>query len=112
MSNTEPFPVDWNEWRSEWRDWLADAKASGLLTTPSRTFPGKNMLADARLGTWDLADGRTVELSEVTMPDFSKGYGYDQVRYVGITLADDTGRFTPENGIVGSFADLEAELSA
>jgi len=57
------------------------------------------------LGSWNI-DGRDVELSEVTMPDFSQpSYLADHRRFIGITYAN------PEGArVVDSWDELNAEL--
>lgn len=107
-TTTNPFPTDWTVWNAEWKEWKA-RHAKFLLRTSLRA-PGKNFLADDVLGTWGLASlERAVELSEVTMPDFGKGYGADRVRFVGITWVNADGT-TESGGVVGTFDDLDRAL--
>lgn len=106
-ARTEELPLDWDEWRSEWRTW-ENAHAAQMRRTPS-PFQGKNFLADDVLGVWKV-NGRTVELSEMTFPNLEvrdpqtgrllEGHK----RRVGITFADG------ETAVVGSFAQLEQVL--
>ena len=105
-SPDEPFPVDWNEWRKVWSAWRAD-----FAETMGRTsfrFPGKNMLADEILGTWSI-NGRNVELSELTMPDFGVR-PERRLRFVGITFGTGAGSDEPDNPVVATFHELEKEL--
>ena len=100
------FPIDWDEWRQEWSAWRK-AHADSLKPS-SYKFPPKNFLADEILGVWSI-NGRAVELSEVTMPDFSAGYGASSVRFIGITYGA-AGTVHLAGPIVSSFAELEQEL--
>lgn len=102
MSETA-FPVDWTAWRAEWDAWREQHRDE--MGATSWNFGPKNMLADEVLGKWSI-NGRPVELSEVTMPDFSKGYGADRVRYVGITF----GSGVPDAAIVASWGELDRAL--
>lgn len=103
---TEPFPLDWNEWRARWDTWRFEQRHE--LQGSSYRFPReKNVLADAVLGVWSI-NGRSVELSEVTAPDFGKRPRRD-IRYVGITFAG-SGGDERHTDIAGSFAELELAL--
>ncbi len=62
------FPLDWNEWRAEWAEWKNAHDLKRPRENPWR-YKDKNFLADAILGVYRV-NGRTVELSEVTMPNF------------------------------------------
>ena len=108
---TDTFPIDWTEWRGQWGQWMGQHAAK--FHQPSLRAPGKNFLADDILGTWEIhyvdQSGRAVELSEVTMPDFSKSYGADRIRFVGVTWVDGNGE-TEAGGVVSSFAELEEVL--
>lgn len=99
---TDPFPTDWHAWRAQWNEWSVAAVAAGHLRHTNRRHPGINMLADEKLGTWELADGRTVELSELTMP-----HGRDRVRFVGVTFAIG---INAESALVESFTELAEVL--
>jgi len=109
---TDTLPRDWNEWRRQWCAWKA-AHETRMIGVRS-PFPGlqDNMLADENLG-WYRVNGRTVELSAVTFPNLSerdeRGFlkTYD-VRYIGLTYADDGDRTA--GPLVDSFAALETEL--
>lgn len=111
MTQTEAFPTDWNEWRNQWKAWQSEPhpwKQSRGKDVPRTLDVHPNFLANEILGYWKLHDGPWVELSEVTMP---RGLTGDRVRYIGITYANENERWTPDKkGIVGSFAELEAEL--
>lgn len=61
--------------------------------------------ADEILGVWEV-NGRTVELSEVTMPNLTSRNG-DRVRYIGVTFG--TGAES-EGALVANFAQLEKLL--
>jgi hypothetical protein len=106
---TYTLPLDWDEWRNEWSEWLT-ANRHRLGETRER-FPGKNFLADERLGTWKV-NGRLVELSEVTFPNLTERDDEgrlirETVRGIGITYgigADAAG------AVVHSFHELEREL--
>lgn len=110
MTDKQGLPLDWDEWRKQWREWLR-AHSASFKETRER-FPGKNFLATEILGTWKV-NGRTVELSEVTFPNLTDRdpqtgilKHYD-VRAVGITYGigvDGSGT------VVHSFAELETEL--
>lgn len=103
-NRTDPFPIDWNEWRTQWDAWRETHRDE--MTSTSWNFGPKNFLADEIIGKWTI-NNRPVELSEVTMPDFSKGYGADRVRYIGITFGQGSGN---ETAIVATFAELETAL--
>ena len=99
----EPFPVDYDVFRAKWHAWY-DQHQRNLRPTRDR-FPGVNILADERLGTW-VINGKLTELSALTMPDFGKRNG-DRVRYIGITYkigADG------ESDLVSSFTELTEKL--
>lgn len=108
---TTGFPLDWDEWRAEWRDWLAAHR--GQLRPTKVRFPGKNFLADDILGVWEIA-GRVVELSEVVFPNLDErdpatGRLLDhQVRMVGLTFMGHGG--IEAGPVVHSFAELEDAL--
>lgn len=107
-----PFPIDWNEWKTLWDAWKLE-HADRLRPTSFR-FPGQNLLADEKLGTFSI-NGRNVELSEVTFPNLSERdengrLKSHRVRYVGITFGTGAGTDAPDNPVVGTFADLEREL--
>ena len=95
------FPLDWNEWREQWRAYQpALTKAARV---PQSLRVPKNFMADEILGFFSTPVG-TVELSEVR---------FCGRRGIGITIADPSafqGRRTPERGVVHSFAELEEEL--
>lgn len=90
------FPVDWNEWKSEWHRW--EANNVNRLLPSNHYFGPMNVLADAVLGTYKV-NGRDVELSEVV---FSMG---EAKRMIGITFSDGNG-----NTVVDSFRELESVL--
>jgi hypothetical protein len=104
---SEPFPINWNIWHTQWGEWF-DAHAGHFLNTSWR-FPAANFLADDRLGTWSV-NGRNVELSEVTFPDLSRpgalANNYRN-RYVGITFSTGAGA---ESALASTFAELEEAL--
>ncbi len=95
------FPLDWNEWRAEWAEWKNAHDLKRPRENPWR-YKDKNFLADAILGVYRV-NGRTVELSEVTMPNFGARPRED-FRYVGLTF--DNG----ETGLAHSFTELETAL--
>ena len=96
------LPIDWNQWRGQWNDWKRAHKSQ--LKSCAKFAPGKNLMADEILGSWEI-NGRKVELSEVTMPDFSsaKYFGGDK-RYIGVTYENESGP------LVESFEELNREL--
>ena len=108
-TSTMTLPLDWNEWRKEWRDWFAAHKADFKPTR--KRFPGKNFLANETLGTWSV-NRKIVELSELTFPNLSerdeRGFLLNHdVRAIGITYGvgvDGSG------SVVHSFEELEREL--
>jgi len=106
---TEPFPLDWEEWQTAWREWL-NAHADDLKPTRER-FPGKNFMADEVLGTWKIA-GRLVELSTFRFPNLEERDDAGRLiekehRSVGITR----GIGADSNGdVAASFAELERML--
>lgn len=100
------FPVDWDEWNGEWREWMTNNRHQ--FTASTVKFPGKNMLADDVIGIYNVAAG-VVELSEVTMPDFG-ARPERKLRFVGITWMVD-GK-TVNGGLVDSFAELAEMLEA
>ena len=108
MDKDAAFPVDWNDWRTEWKTWREEHSAD--LKPSSWRFPPKNFMADDVIGVFSIS-GRNVELSEVTFPDLSKqgsiGSG-NRVRYVGVT--SDTGAGTENGGLASTFAELERAL--
>ena len=54
MPDTPPtFPLDWDNWRDDWRLWL-DKHADALTPTP-KAIPGQNFMADEILGTYRLS---------------------------------------------------------
>ena len=113
--STDPFPLDWNEFRHLWSAWLADVQAGGQLAwyrdTRRTPFSGKNFLADEIIGVYHGPEwGVLVELSEIRMPDFGARPRRD-VRYIGVTFGNvKTGEtWVPEpSGLAASFADLAA----
>ena len=111
--STDPFPLDWNEFRRLWSAWLADVQAGGQLARfKGRTpFKGKNFMADEIIGVFHGPEwGVLVELSEVKMPDFGARPQRD-VRYIGVTFGNvKTGEtWVPEpSGLAASFAGLAA----
>jgi hypothetical protein len=94
----ETFPLDWNEWRTQWAAWKADHAEH--LGRSSYRFGRKNFMADEVLGVWSI-NGRPVELSEVT---------FGANRYVGITFGSASGSDRPDAPLVSTFAELEHEL--
>lgn len=114
METSDKFPIDWNEWNALWHEW-ADEQLRlrhfkhvdpRVVTLPKH----KNMLADAVLDYWEI-NGLIVELSDVTMPDFSDRYGGDRSRrYVGITYFDKDGNMVGNGNVVDTFDELAAEL--
>ena len=105
MDTSQPFPSDWHVWRTQWGQFLA---AAGEHFAPTDTrAPGKNFLADDIIGTWNV-NGRDVELSEVTMPNFRDRRG-DRVRYVGLTFIL-PGNITRAGDVVSTFAELAEAL--
>lgn len=103
-TSTEPFPVDWNEWRNEWRTWK-DAAAIEPARRPAGYPKEPNMLADEVLGWFRCPDG-TVELSEVTMPAFGER-PHRTVRFIGYAFAP---HLEGDTGVVSSFAELAEVL--
>ena len=108
--STDPFPLDWNEFRRLWSAWLADVQAGGQLARlKGRTpFKGKNFMADEIIGVYHGPEwGVLVELSEVRFP----ARGGSDVRYIGVTFSNvETGEtWVPDpSGLAASFADLAA----
>lgn len=103
IDEREPFPLNYDEWKVLWRQWLADRKAEGTFRPSSWRFPQeKNLLADEVLGVWSIND-RNVELSAVT---FTLGPDHD--RYIGVTFG--TGAGTDSGGIAETFSELRAIL--
>jgi len=111
---TTGLPLDWDEWRKEWKAWKSahedDLRPIGAMRS---AFPGKNFLADEVLGVWKV-NGRAVELSEVVFPNLSERDAATgrliekRIRSIGITF-DGVG--TKGTGaVVGSFAELENAL--
>lgn len=103
------FPLDWDEWRSQWIDWLA---AHRELLPTRQQIPGKNFLADEILGTYRLPSGRMVELSEITFPNLQERDAetgvllHYEVRAIGLTWVDDR-----SGTVVHSFPELEEALA-
>jgi hypothetical protein len=83
QTETAGFPLDWNEWQREWHAWRS--KHSADLKGTRDRFPGRNFLANDRLGTWKV-NGRLVEMSEVTFPDFGARPRGDDIRGIGLTF--------------------------
>lgn len=113
VSSSDPFPLDWNEWRTQWNEWRDNAH--GLNHYSHNPFPPKNFLADEVLGVFRVG-ANIVELSEVTFPNLSdrdeNGRLIDRRdRYVGITywIGGET-QGCESGGIVSSFAQLETAL--
>jgi hypothetical protein len=105
------FPIDWNEWSAAWHQWLT-AHADKLGPTLTR-FPGKNVLADEVLGTFEI-EGRTVELSEVTFPNLSERdereiLKNERHRFVGICWEKDA-QDSRESALAENFDELERLL--
>lgn len=104
---SDRFPLAWGAWENAWRLWYS-SHAREFRDTP-KGFRETNMLADTRLGTWQIG-ARLVELSCVIMPNFGNRSVSDN-RYVGVTLgpidAPDSARSAK---LAGSFAELEAIL--
>lgn len=101
------FPIDWNDWKAEWEDWKA-RHANDLKATDYR-IPGRNVLADDVLGTWNI-NGRDVELSEVVFPSFERDDATgrlkgDDIRYIGLSFP-----IGVEAELVRSFSELERVL--
>jgi hypothetical protein len=97
--NDETFPVDWNEFREQWRDW----KARNVGTRYQRSswnFGPKNFCADEVLCKVMLPSCHA-ELSEVT---FTIG---KTTRYIGLTFRSSTRN---ETALVDNWADLERLL--
>ena len=106
MTDATDFPLDWNEWCKEWHHWKNDHQS--VLKDTRHRFEGKNFLATDILGTWKV-NGRIVELSEVTFPDFRRDPAtgrlpYNDRRGIGLTFTDDSGT------VVHSFTELESAL--
>lgn len=105
------FPIDWDEWQTEWKAWLRKHNLD-LRPTVER-IGGANLLADEKLGTWKV-NGRVVELSELTFPnleerDAATGRLKDhRVRAIGITIKN--GEESESGGVVKSFDELEEAL--
>lgn len=89
------LPMDWNEWRSQWMDWLHENKPR--MPNTFERIKGKNFMADEILGTWEIPGRGIVELSEVRFMDH---------RSIGVTWKDNV----REAITVQSFSDLETEL--
>jgi hypothetical protein len=108
IATSNPLPMDYFEWRTEWSDWLQRNQDRLHHLRERSPFRGKNFLADEVLGVWRV-NGRTVELSSVTFPNFEdrdpvtgrllEGYK----RRIGITFEDGT-------DVVDTFAELERVL--
>lgn len=108
-TTTHALPLDWNEWRKEWNEWLA-AHRSQLRET-SKRFKGKNFLADEKLGTWEV-NGRIVEFSEFTFPNLTERDErgvliHKDVRAIGLTFGIG---LEGSGAVVHSFAELEEQL--
>jgi hypothetical protein len=110
MTIDRGFPIDWNEWHEQWRNWRT---AYGLKNAHHYPFPGKNFLADEVLGVYNVR-GRTVELSEVTFPNLSERDAKTgrlierRNRFVGVTWFDNGECVS--GGLAESFSQLEAIL--
>lgn len=108
MTNTTTtvFPIDWNEWRAEWKEQRSTLRLDGKTSVPRGMFPGRNFLADEVLGVFRTQDGRWVELAEVTFP----ALGRDGVphRYVGLTFDD--GNDSREAVLAESWDELRSLL--
>lgn len=109
MNKTEPFPMDWDEWRAEWRAWCTE-HADDLKPT-RKLYPGKNVMADDVLGTW-IIRGQLTELSAFTFPNLEErdesGRLIDKDhRSVGITRGIGV---DSDSDVAHSFADLERLL--
>lgn len=107
MNTATALPLDWDEWRTEWSDWL-QRNQDAMHYVSRSPFAGKNFLADEVLGVWKV-NGRTVELSEMTFPNLEDRDERGMLiredrRRIGVTFADD------ETAVVGSFAALEEVL--
>lgn len=95
---TTEFPMDWNEFRNMWNAWRdehADVLKRSSYRWPAKSFMANEILWRGAIGT------RQVELSEVT---------FGPTRYIGITFAQASGTYVPENGLVTTFEALEREL--
>lgn len=105
-TKTDTLPLNWDEWRKEWADFLAGNP--GLVAT-RKHFRGKNFLADEILGTFKFG-GDTIELSEITFPNLDEWdergmlKRYDR-RGIGITTVNHG------TAVVWSFKDLAAFLN-
>lgn len=103
---TTEFPLPWNEWREQWRAWM-DLRRP---TSVGRIMPGKNLLAEEILGTFETPNGKA-ELSEVTFPVFGRAErertGKERARYIGVTFG--VGR-AEDGGVVATFAELDRML--
>lgn len=111
MNKDTPFPLGWDQWRTQWLAWKdAHTGPGGLLPAHKDVrFPGKNFMADEILGVWKLPSGRHVELSEVTFPDLTKPpTRTDYKRFVGITFM--VNGITEAGDVVDTFAALEHAL--
>lgn len=100
------FPIDYDEWRAEWRDWLGRQTFGRVRKSP---FEGKNFLADEILGVWRIG-GQAVELSSVTFPNLSERDERGRLiekrnRMVGITREDGS------TAVVRGFQELEDALT-
>lgn len=108
---TKSFPLDWDEWQSEWNQYRA---AMDQRWTKTTKFRGKNFLADEVLGAWKV-NGRTVELSTGTFPNFSERdergnlKHYDR-RFIGVTLG--IGVNAESGPVIYSFAELTEWLDS
>lgn len=100
-----PFPIDWDDWRGQWKLWLARHLEAGTVRRSSYRYPAPNFFADEVLGSFRIAD-RNVELSEVTFPALDGTR--ETRRYVGVTYGQASG--LESGGIHETFAELEAEL--
>lgn len=96
---TDPFPMDFNEFMRDWREWYGARKEE--FQPSSWRWPAKNIMADEVLIQKDRNE-QHIELST--------GVFFD-ARFIGITFSDGVrGRWTPENPTVHSWVELEKEL--
>lgn len=111
MSDTPTLPIDWDAWRTELHDWLAEHPEVHAVSKRGTPFYGvdRNLMADKVIGLFRLPSGRIVELSEVTFPDLTQpAYRADKIRYVGVTF-DGPGAES-SGGLYGSWTALAAAL--
>lgn len=111
MNDTTPFPVDYDAWRHAYDAWRHEHRDAFRRSTYGAWPHERNVLADAIIERARV-NGREVELSDVTMPDFSQPAHLAQtIRYVGIAWGEHDGAAsTTAGGVVATFAELNDAL--